>query len=59
MKETFACKDIGMACGFTTEASSRQELMPKIAKHAKEAHGITNIPEDLMKKVNAAIKRKA
>ncbi|MBE5729385.1 DUF1059 domain-containing protein [Candidatus Parvarchaeota archaeon] len=58
MKYEFACKDIGMTCGFKTSAKTKEELMPKIAEHAKTVHGIDPIPPDLMKKVEAAIKEK-
>lgn len=53
---SFKCKDIGMDCGFETSAESMDSLMPLIAKHASEEHNITNIPEDLRKKVVGAIK---
>lgn len=56
VKATFACKDVGMACDFRTEASSTEALMPKIVEHAKTAHGLTTIPDDLKGKVAAAIK---
>lgn len=56
MKSTFACKDVGLQCDFVSEASSREELMPKIMEHAKNAHGMTEIPEDLKNKVVGAIK---
>ncbi len=55
-KKTFACKDIGMQCGFTAEAKDEHELMGKIAKHAKEAHQMNTIDDATMKKVKAAIK---
>ncbi|MGC8516863.1 MAG: DUF1059 domain-containing protein [Candidatus Acidifodinimicrobium sp.] len=58
MKYEFACKDIGMDCGFKASAKTKEELMPKIAAHAKEKHGIDPIPPDLMQKVQAAIKEK-
>ena len=53
---SFRCKDIGMDCGFETHADSMDALMPKITKHAAEAHNIKQIPEDLRKKVTSAIK---
>lgn len=57
-KYEFKCKDIGMNCGFEASAGSKEELMPKIVEHAKTAHGITTIPDDLAKKVDAAIKKR-
>jgi predicted small metal-binding protein len=56
-KYKFACADIGMECGFKTEAKSKEELMPKIVEHAKTAHNITEITPELQKKVEGAIKK--
>jgi predicted small metal-binding protein len=52
----FKCADIGMNCGFETTANTTEQLMPKIADHAKTAHGMTEIPKDILAKVQAAIK---
>ncbi len=56
MAKKFACKDIGMSCGFEARAASEKELMGKIAAHAKEAHGMSKIDQATMTKVKAAIK---
>ncbi len=57
MAYKFKCADIGMNCGFTVKGASPDELMPKIAQHAKDAHKIEEINEDLKKKVQGAIKK--
>jgi predicted small metal-binding protein len=57
MPYKFKCADIGMNCGFSVKGSSPGELMPKIAEHAKTAHKIDEINEDLKKKVQEAIKK--
>ncbi|WP_010917500.1 DUF1059 domain-containing protein [Thermoplasma volcanium] len=57
-KYVFKCSDIGMNCGFEASAKSIDELMPKIVEHAKTAHNITEINEDLKNKVTSAIKKK-
>ncbi|MGC8628901.1 MAG: DUF1059 domain-containing protein [Candidatus Micrarchaeia archaeon] len=54
---SFACKDIGMDCGFTATASTEEELMQKIAEHARTAHNIQNMDDALVAKVKAAIKK--
>jgi predicted small metal-binding protein len=56
MTAKFACKDIGLECDFTAEAPTKEELMPKIAEHAKVAHGMENITDDVKAKIDAAIK---
>lgn len=57
-KYEFRCKDIGMNCGFEAHADTKEQLMPKIAEHAKNSHGIEKIPDDLRMKVEGAIKKK-
>ncbi|MCL5680630.1 MAG: DUF1059 domain-containing protein [Candidatus Thermoplasmatota archaeon] len=54
----FKCKDIGMDCGFETSGKTMEELMPKIAEHAKTAHNMAEIPQDVKDKVAKAIKKK-
>ena len=45
-----------MECGFQARANSEEELMGKIAAHAKKAHGMATIDAATMSKVKAAIK---
>ncbi|HME52316.1 MAG TPA: DUF1059 domain-containing protein [Candidatus Lokiarchaeia archaeon] len=59
MMPSFKCSDIeGMeSCTFSTKDKNMDKLMGKIAAHAKEAHGIEEIDDELMEKVKAAIKK--
>jgi len=52
----FACRDIGMNCNFVAQDKDESKLMDKIAKHAREAHGMSQIDAQTMAKVKAAIK---
>jgi len=54
----FKCKDIGMNCGFEASAKSQDDLLPKIADHAKSAHNIQQIDDALKQKVTSAIKKR-
>ncbi|MDE1871459.1 MAG: DUF1059 domain-containing protein [Candidatus Micrarchaeota archaeon] len=56
MAKKFACKDIGMSCGFKARAATEKELMEKIAEHAMDAHNMASIDAATMAKVKAAIK---
>ncbi len=56
MPKKFACKDIGMQCNFTAKAKTEDELMEKIAQHAKEAHNMPQIDAAMAAKVKGAIK---
>ncbi len=53
----FKCSDCGMSCSYKASAPTEAELMAKIAKHAKEAHGMDPVPPDVMEKVKKAIKK--
>lgn len=54
--KSFACKDIGMSCGFVAKENDENKLMQKIAKHAREAHGMEEVDDATMAKIRAAIK---
>jgi predicted small metal-binding protein len=36
----FRCADVGVSCGKVTKASSEEELLAALAKHARKAHGV-------------------
>ncbi len=55
-KFSFACRDIGMDCNFTTSSADKNALMKQIAEHARTAHNIQQIDAELQKKIDAAIK---
>ncbi len=53
----FKCKDTGMKCDFEVKGgSSRDEIMQIASVHAKVTHNMQTIPDDVAKKVSAAIK---
>jgi predicted small metal-binding protein len=36
----FRCADVGLACGDTVKAESEDELVERIAAHARGEHGV-------------------
>ena len=50
-----ACGDVVPGCSFTAEAETEDQLMEKVAAHAKEAHGITVITPELVEQVRSQI----
>ena len=58
MTKEFACKDIGMNDDYRVEGRNEQELMPKIAEHARTAHNMNEISPDTMEKIKGAIRDK-
>jgi predicted small metal-binding protein len=54
MTQTIACNDVMPGCQY--KAENEQELMAKVARHAAQAHGITEITPDILQKVRGAIR---
>ncbi len=36
----FRCEDVGVACKAATKAETKDELLAKVADHAKKVHGV-------------------
>jgi predicted small metal-binding protein len=58
MAKELHCGDLMPGCKAVIEGKDVTEVMQKGAEHAKTAHGMSTIPPDLAKKVQAAIKDK-
>ena len=58
MAKVLRCGDLMPGCQAVIEGKDVAEVMTRGAEHAKTAHGVTTIPPDLAKKVQAAIKDK-
>jgi predicted small metal-binding protein len=52
------CGDVMPGCQAIIEGQDEAEVMRKGAEHAKNAHGLSQIPPDVGKKVQLAIKDK-
>lgn len=50
------CADVGMDCDFVAHAESTDELMQQVAAHAADAHGITEISDELAAQVQSLIR---
>jgi len=44
-----------MECEFTAEADSKEELMTLIAEHASTVHGMEEIDDEMMEKIQGVI----
>jgi len=58
MAKVLRCGDLMPGCKAVIEGKDVAEVMAKGAEHASTAHGMTTMPPDLAKKVQAAIKDK-
>lgn len=55
MKE-FACGDVVPGCSATFTGQTEDDILGQIGPHAAEAHGMTEIPDDLVTQVRSLIR---
>lgn len=55
MSKVLRCREVGMDCDFVARGDGEQDVLAQAAEHAKTAHGLTEIPPELMTKVKASI----
>lgn len=55
MRKELACGSVVPGCDFVARAATEEELMLKVADHARNVHGIDHISEDLKAKIREAI----
>ena len=58
MTKVLRCGDLMTGCKAVLEGKDEAEVMAKCAEHAKQAHGLSAIPPEMVAKVKAAIKEK-
>lgn len=58
MAKVLRCKHIGpdAHCEFAARAETEQGILEQVAKHAREAHGIQQVPPELVEKARAAMR---
>ena len=53
--KTFACGSVVPGCTATFEARSDQEILEQVAAHARDDHGMTEVPQPVVQQVLANI----
>ena len=56
MAKSITCRDVGVDCDFQATGETIDDVMAQCAAHARNAHGIDQIPPELAEKVQSAIK---
>jgi len=54
MKE-FRCGELVPGCGATFEGASDDEILEQVAAHARDEHGMDEVPAEVVDKVLASI----
>ncbi len=56
MTKSISCADAGADCSWSTTAETEDELMKKVAEHAKEEHEGMEVTPELVAKIKSHIK---
>ena len=56
MAKTMSCRDVGPECDFVARGETEEEVMGQVAEHARDAHGLDEVPPELAEKARAAIR---
>ena len=56
MAKIISCRDVGVDCDFVARGETEEEILQKCADHAKNDHGMTEIPREMQDKVRASIR---
>jgi predicted small metal-binding protein len=56
MTKTLHCDDVMPGCDEVIEGQDESEVMAKAAEHARKDHGIDNIPPEVGRKAQDAIR---
>ena len=51
----FACGDVVPGCTASWSRATDDEILAEVARHAAEAHGITDVPAELVADVRSKI----
>ena len=54
MTKLLRCRDVGFDCDAEIRAESEEEVLEKAARHASEAHGIHEMPDEVLARARAA-----
>jgi len=56
MTKSISCADAGKDCGWSATAETEEELMNKVAEHAKADHKDMEITPEVVAKIKSLIK---
>ena len=52
MTKVVNCRDLGFDCEGVIRAESAEEALQMVAQHAKEVHGMDEVPPEVVEKVH-------
>ena len=56
MAKVLLCKDLGTDCDFVARGETEEALFKVVAEHEAQAHGMTDVPPEMVEKAKSLIK---
>ncbi len=56
MAKVLRCRDVGFDCEAVVQADSQDEVLAQVAAHAREVHGVEEVPEEVVERAIRAIR---
>lgn len=56
MTKVIHCREVGFDCDGVLQAESVEDLLSAVAEHAKDAHGVEQVPDEMYWKVKSLIR---
>ena len=50
------CRDVGFDCDGVVRSETEEELLQQVAEHAKSAHGLEEVTDEVVEKVKSVIR---
>ena len=54
--KVISCRNVGVDCDFEAHGETVEDVLNQCGEHARAAHGMAEVPEELLEKVKAAIR---
>lgn len=56
MTKVVNCRDLGFDCDGVVRAESEEQALQMVAQHAKEVHGMDEVPAEVVKKAKQVMR---
>lgn len=56
MTKSISCADTGSDCGWSASAETEEQVLEKVAQHAKDKHPDLEVTPELVSKIKSLIK---
>ena len=58
-KCSYECRDVGFDCDGVVRAETEEELLQKVAEHAKTVHNLDEVNDEVVAQVRSVIREEA